>query len=100
MLWHGNDTELQQFISILESDGANILKGGRFYHISDHCNKGLAMQWLKATYEAIYQKSYLTLALGDNHNDIAMLNAADFSAIYKYTSTSAIIIIQTKRHIF
>ncbi|MDN4501125.1 HAD-IIB family hydrolase [Alteromonadaceae bacterium BrNp21-10] len=76
--WLGNDSQKEQFIEQLEEQGATILQGGRFIHVSDHCDKGLALQWLFDEFKRQFpQQSLTSIALGDSHNDIAMLEQAD-----------------------
>ena len=65
----------------MSAQGANILQGGRFLHISGHCDKGSALRWLSAQYQQEDpQKEVLTIALGDSNNDNAMLEEATIAA--------------------
>ena len=59
-----------------------VVKGGRFLHILDKYNKGVA---LKKFLEIIDRdvSSYTTISLGDSENDIPMLELTDFSCIIK-----------------
>ena len=58
---------------IAQKEGFKILKGGRFYHcVGAGQDKGLA---LKSTLK--HYKGYYSIALGDNYNDIAMLEVVD-----------------------
>ncbi len=53
--------------------GFKILKGGRFYHcVGAGQDKGLALKAILKHY-----KGYFSIALGDNYNDIAMLEVVD-----------------------
>jgi len=80
--WTGSEATKTVFITKMKSLGANVLEGGRFLHISGHCDKGKAQNWLAEQYlqQAQQQGDELevnTIALGDGKNDIAMLEAAD-----------------------
>lgn len=78
--WLGDQKSKNKFIDILLSFGANVLEGGRFIHISDHCDKGQALVWLTNQYQVNNPNMSLrTIALGDGNNDIAMLEVADIA---------------------
>lgn len=79
--WYGSENEKQKFISQLNTLGAHVLQGGRFLHVSGQCNKGIAFKWLTEQYKNFAQQSITTLAIGDADNDIAMLEAADYSIL-------------------
>ena len=48
--WLGDDLKKTEFNNLMRHLGANVLEGGRFLHISGHCDKGLAQQWLTELY--------------------------------------------------
>lgn len=78
--WLGDAQSKQSFIDLLKSQGANVLEGGRFIHISGNSDKGRALQWLAALYQAQSPKKQVsTIALGDSQNDVAMLEVADYA---------------------
>lgn len=76
--WLGDEKSKQSFIEHLVDYGANVVQGGRFLHLSGHCDKGQALIWLTEQYREHYnQETVYTIALGDGENDIAMLEAAE-----------------------
>ena len=81
--WLGNERQKQQLAIYLSDRGANMLEGGRFFHISGQTNKGHAMQWLTNEFRLQFGKGHsikgglTTIALGDSYNDIDMLEVAD-----------------------
>ena len=76
--WLGDEKSKQSFIAAVEARGATVLQGGRFLHITGGCDKGKAVQWLCQQYQDHYAGlDLLTLAAGDSHNDIAMLEVVD-----------------------
>lgn len=77
VLWHGDEAQRLAFINALEDAGAEPLTGGRFIHVSGNCNKGRALNWLTAEYQRQRGGEFCTLAIGDSHNDVAMLEVAD-----------------------
>lgn len=79
--WQGNDADLATCLALLTAAGANVLKGGRFYHVSGACDKGSALSKLSGIYAQALNKTFNTLALGDSGNDIAMLNMADQAVV-------------------
>lgn len=81
--WQGSEDARQQFITALFSIGANVLQGGRFMHVSGGCNKGRALRWLKEYWFKTQGSEVKTIALGDSHNDAAMLEAADFPCLIR-----------------
>ncbi|MEG3755216.1 HAD-IIB family hydrolase [Psychromonas arctica] len=93
--WRGDEQAQTKFITCMEAQGARVLQGGRFLHISGHCDKGQAQQWLSEQYAQYAAKStsqntfiepqeqIITIALGDGKNDIAMLEQATFAVQVK-----------------
>lgn len=84
ILWKGSDNEKDLFINELKAMGANVLQGGRFLHVSGQCDKGQALTWLASVYESQHYKcKFKTVAIGDSHNDIAMLETADIALLIR-----------------
>lgn len=81
--WSGNSAREAAFKTALERQGAQLLRGGRFLHLSGACNKGKALKWLASCYQLGHSIPPITIAAGDSHNDIAMLEAADWSLIVR-----------------
>lgn len=78
ILWTGDEETKNQFRDVLLEAGIWIVEGGRFLHLSNGCDKGKALNWLKGLYQArSEEKPVFTLALGDSHNDVTMLEASD-----------------------
>ncbi len=79
LLWHGDNENKSEFISHMESLGAHMLQGGRFLHVGGHTDKGVAMTWLSNVYAKQNNTNVQSIALGDSHNDNAMLESADYA---------------------
>ena len=85
--WCSGEELKRQLIAAVTAAGGNVLEGGRFMHISGHCNKGDAMLWLSEQYaKANQQQTPINIAIGDSSNDIAMLNIADHAVVVKSPS--------------
>ncbi len=88
--WTGSETRKQQFIRLLEDQGATILQGGRFLHVTGGCDKGKALKWLTDQFQQQNPDyRYTTLAAGDSHNDVAMLEAVDHAVLIRSPVHSA-----------
>lgn len=82
--WSGNEGEKASFISCLSGKGARVLEGGRFLHIGDHVDKGMALGWLADCFKRRYpHRQVVTVALGDGNNDVDMLERADYAVIIR-----------------
>lgn len=77
-LWQDSAQRFEAFKRKAEQAGFRILKGGRFYHLIGHSDKGKALRQLMAKYRSTWPNArFLSLALGDSPNDLDMLQAAD-----------------------
>lgn len=83
MVWQDNDDNWQQFSQHVEQSGLQILRGGRFFHISAGGNKGSTLQWLMQCYTRLWQHKPRLIAAGDGHNDLAMLSIADTAVVVR-----------------
>ncbi|MEL0082305.1 MAG: HAD-IIB family hydrolase [Gammaproteobacteria bacterium] len=78
--WSGDDALKTQFIAEVEQRGGRALQGGRFIHISGHCSKAAAMNWLANCYRQ-QGEQVVTIAAGDSENDREMLEQADIALV-------------------
>ena len=80
-IWHDSDEKLQQLKLIAQQHDLSVLKGGRFYHLQGQTNKAKPLLWLQNNLNHLFEnhtsKAKL-ICLGDNQNDVAMLNIADY----------------------
>jgi len=82
--WLGTAEKKQAFIQRLRELGAEVLQGGRFIHVSGRCDKGQALKWLTDCYQqSTPELTFSRMAIGDSHNDIAMLEAANMAVIVR-----------------
>ncbi|WP_167631610.1 HAD-IIB family hydrolase [Mariprofundus ferrooxydans] len=82
ILWQDSEQAYDAFVCQVEACGLSVLRGGRFIHIMGGADKGRAMQWLLAGYSHA-GVGLMSVALGDSHNDLAMLERADIAVIVR-----------------
>lgn len=83
--WFDTDKNLSLFQEKLSKYDLHILKGGRFLHIQGQTDKAKPINALKKAY-LLNNNQYNAvniIALGDSHNDIALLNSADIAICIK-----------------
>lgn len=72
-----DERRLTELEVMAESHGMKILKGGRFYHcVGINQDKGLAVQSALQHYP-----DSVSIGLGDNYNDVAMLKVVDIPVL-------------------
>ncbi len=81
--WRGDEDLKPRLIEALESKGARVLQGGRFLHVAGDWDKGRALNWLADFLAKTQGQRPTTVALGDSHNDVAMLDAADYAVVIR-----------------
>jgi mannosyl-3-phosphoglycerate phosphatase len=74
-------------LSAIKQEGLCLTRGGRYFHLTDGCDKGKAVKVLKTLYSEMFGK-VLTYAVGDGPNDYPMLKAVDNPFIIKKSPTS------------
>ena len=82
--WLGTESQYDAFKRYIKLQGGTLLKGGRFIHLSGECDKGKALQWLMSLFctQDANQKT-ISIALGDSHNDVAMIERADYGILIR-----------------
>ncbi|TNE83559.1 MAG: HAD-IIB family hydrolase [Gammaproteobacteria bacterium] len=78
LLWKDSVEALQKFTDALQQQGLQVLRGGRFVHVSGQTDKGAAVRWLKRYFQEQMNRRIEIAALGDSDNDLAMLAEADY----------------------
>jgi len=82
LVWQDSEKQLQLFSEKIKAAGLNLIKGGRFWHVSSVSDKGKALLFLRDYYQQ-QGKAPLTIALGDSENDLPMLAVSDFPVLVK-----------------
>ena len=88
-LWHGNQEQLKRLETAANQQSLSLTKGGRFYHLQGKCDKATPLNYLKSRPEKLFSgdRALKLVCLGDNHNDVAMLECADIAVCIKSTTT-------------
>jgi len=85
--WYDNEENFQELKNIAEKSHYVILTGGRFHHLQGNTTKAKPLLWLKKVMiQLMLEQGSVSenspelklICLGDNHNDVDMLNIADY----------------------
>jgi mannosyl-3-phosphoglycerate phosphatase len=71
----------EPFLLAAQARGLHCTKGGRFFSLQGQCDKGTTLKHLIHHYEQAWQSKVTIVALGDNHNDLSMLQTADIPVV-------------------
>jgi mannosyl-3-phosphoglycerate phosphatase len=74
---NANPSTIRAFLRRAQERGYTVQRGGRFWHFTGSCDKGLAMSVLIGFYRLAWQTRIFTIALGDSANDLSMLRLVD-----------------------
>lgn len=88
-IWTSNEQNYQSFKAQAEKENLKILQGGRFFHLQGQTNKAKPLNWLCNTFKKLDHNKVAPklICLGDNKNDIDMLNIADHPVCVKSPTT-------------
>ena len=77
LFWEDEESKKEKFEKEIKSLGYEMSFGGRFLHLSDSYNKGIAVkEFLKIL--RLKKKVYKTISIGDSNNDLSMLEQTDY----------------------
>jgi len=79
-IFNGNKNEKKELAKIIKNKGLFLQEGGRVIHLTDRVNKAKALQVFVRFFKKI-NKNVITIAVGDNYNDLDMLKISDFPCL-------------------
>ncbi len=80
-IFDGGENEKEKLFESIKAKGFNFTEG-RFYHIIGNSDKGKAVSLLINLYKKYYDE-IITIAIGDNTNDIPMFEKVDYPVLVK-----------------
>ena len=80
--WAQNEVSYELLQTIADRFDLLINRGGRFNHLTGHHDKGQAVLLLRDMYRQ-QSGDFTMIALGDSHNDLPMLEVADYPILIK-----------------
>lgn len=88
-LWKGEPAQLSLLEDAAKAHAFSLSKGGRFYHLQGQCDKATPLKYLKSNAAKLFSgdAEVKLVCLGDNHNDVAMLEFADIAVCVKSKAT-------------
>lgn len=103
IIWLDDAKTFNHFHNDIRKAGLSLVRGGRFIHVLNKCDKGQTLKWVAKQYARSGLRPQV-IALGDSPNDIPMLQAADIAIIVKnpqrgelaYTQTEGQTLIRTE----
>lgn len=75
--------DAEGFQQIAKAQRLQCVRGGRFYTLQGWCNKGTTLQHYLSQLEQSWQCKLRSIVLGDNMNDLSMLEKADIAVVVK-----------------
>jgi mannosyl-3-phosphoglycerate phosphatase len=78
-----DDETLKEMQAQFTKDGFNLVKGGRFFHLTGKNDKGKGVEILKDLYQKEFQTKCKAIGLGDSLNDLPLLKACDIAYLVK-----------------
>ena len=79
-IFNGNKNEKKELAKIIKNKGLFLQEGGRVVHLTDRVNNAKALQVFVRFFKKI-NKNVITIAVGDNFNDLDMLRTSDFPCL-------------------
>ena len=75
-IFGGNESDIENLQKNVEKLGLNLTRGGRFFHLLADNDKGKAASMVSEVYKRSLPE-LKTIALGDNYNDLPLLQRVD-----------------------
>ncbi len=76
----GDPASRDRLLRALQRAGLQVVRGGRFDHVTGRADKGLAVAALRGLYRRVH-RTIVTVGLGDSPNDVSLLRAVDIPVV-------------------
>ena len=83
IIFEGNNEEKLSLKNMLLKNGLDFKDGGRVINLGDRINKADAMKKITLMLETKFKCKLKTIAVGDNYNDLEMLQNSDIPCLVK-----------------
>ncbi|MFL2540207.1 MAG: HAD-IIB family hydrolase [Alphaproteobacteria bacterium] len=103
IIWKDKKQNFHEFTKMIKTNYQGTLnQGGRFIQISSPCNKRIATEEIYHIYHESFRDKYYRslIALGDNKNDIEMLNFAKYACVIRNKYSTPIKLNSLKRNVY
>ena len=97
IFWNDSKPNLDRFIYEVKLIGGLVNIGGKFIHITDGYDKGVALKKFISLTRKFYDYDFLTVSLGDSQNDLSMLEITDYSCIIKCKKKKNLDLVKRKK---
>ena len=81
LLFKGKKKEKDEVFKIIENLGLSLQEGGRIINLCDNVSKSSAMKKVVKIFKKIIKNKLITIAVGDNYNDLEMLKNSDLPCL-------------------
>ena len=79
--FNGDKNQKEKLKNIIKSIGLTLQEGGRVINLCDKVSKSQAMKNVIKVLKKVNKKKLVTVAVGDNFNDLEMLTNSDFPCL-------------------
>lgn len=79
--WEDDEAKLDEFRQQIESHNLSLTRGGRFWHVAGHVNKGDGLQTVLNEFADQSGQKPFSLAIGDSPIDLPMLELVDLAIV-------------------
>ena len=79
--FEGNKNQKEKLQKFIKSSGLTMQEGGRIINLCDKVSKSQAMKNVIKVFKKVSNEKLITIAVGDNFNDLDMLRNSDFPCL-------------------
>ena len=79
--FEGDKNQKEKLQKCIQSSGLTLQEGGRVINLCDKVSKSQAMKNVVKVFQKVKKDKLITIAVGDNFNDLDMLRNSDFPCL-------------------